>query len=194
MEYTTIALVTFALTGELLWRTDCMAEPFFCPDPPIRVSILNNPPFTLSSPRPAQKTGIVGDFFKDLVQKCFVKKCDNLTKDSFQMTRFNDTDSFVRSILDKQAQIAFPISRPVRTALTEQTDENGPPLIFEELIVSPGYSFIMNVNIFNARANDVVMKTLMQNSWPIIVFTFLLAGISGICVWILVRFLYIRNP
>jgi len=62
---------------------------------------------------------------------------------------------------------------------------SGPPLRILEFIASPGYSLIMDVQIFNDKANEIVMKTLMTNTWPIIAFTLLLAGISGICVWIL---------
>ena len=62
----------------------------------------------------------------------------------------------------------------------------GPLLIFEVFIKSSGYSLIMDVENFNQKSNDIVFDTLLVNTWPIFVFTLLIAGISGICVWMLV--------
>ena len=160
------------------------------PSLPVRLSVLHSPPLTL--PHAGQEKGILGEFFFHIVKKCFVDKC-NVTKDSFQDTLFNSTHSFLKSIADNESEIAFPISRPLKMWLTSD-NYSGPPLRILEFIASPGYSLIMDVQIFNDKANEIVMKTLMTNTWPIIAFTLLLAGISGICVWILVRVLFIKSP
>ena len=60
-------------------------------------------------------------------------------------------------------------------------------LMFEVFIKSPGYSLIMDVNNINLKTNELIFASLIENSWPIVVFTLLIAGISGMVIWILVR-------
>lgn len=60
-------------------------------------------------------------------------------------------------------------------------------LVFEVFIKSPGYSLIMDVNNINLKTNELIFASLIENSWPIVVFTLLIAGISGMVIWILVR-------
>lgn len=66
-------------------------------------------------------------------------------------------------------------------------DYIGQEMSFQEFFASPGYSLVMDVEYINKKANDIIVQSLMENTWPIIVFTLLIAGISGIIVWILVR-------
>ena len=158
---------------------------------PFRISVLDDAPFAISSPN-GRISGIVADFFLEIVKKCFIREC-NVTLESFQYNVFNTTSSFLESVSNSEVDMAFPISRPLMMWLSGDTYK-GPPLKFDDIIKSPGYSLIMDVGIFNGKANDLVMTNLMQDTWPIIAFIVLLAGISGICVWMLVRLLYNRDP
>lgn len=185
-----ITLMTLTVTGALIWRL-ASASPapykFVCPlnMSQIRISVLNVPPLTLPGSRGhgEKVTGILGKLFLKIIRKYIHRNC---TSFSLNFTQFHITQNFLESISDNEADIAFPITRPQKMWLSSDS-YNGPDLIFEEFIESPGYSLIMDVGCFNMKANNIVMKTLVQNTWPIIVFTLLLAGISGMCVWVLVR-------
>lgn len=187
MKLGRITLVTLTLIGTLFWKPVRSSSPHVCP--PVGITVLNVsalvlPPFTML-PSSGDGRGIVGDFFHRILENCLIKQCRSLTKDSIQVTTFNTPRSFIESLVNRKAGIALPIPRPLKMMLSGE-DYTGPALILEQLIESPGYSLIMDVRIFNGKANDIVMTRMLQNTWPIIVFTILLAGISGICVWILV--------
>ncbi|XP_068679124.1 uncharacterized protein [Montipora foliosa] len=74
----------------------------------------------------------------------------------------------------------------MKKVLSDQT--NDVKLIFHELMEIPGYYLIMDTEHINGKVNDIAMSRLVENTWPIMVFTILLAGISGMCVWILETF------
>ena len=183
MKLARITLVTLTLCGALFWKPVRSLENVCPTSTPVNVSVITYPPFAMS-PSSDDGRGILRDFFFRILQNCVLKQC-NLTMDSFQITTFNSTQSFIHSLVSGSAAVAFPISRPLKMMLSGE-DYRGPPLILEQIIKSPGYSLIMDVGIFNGKANEIVMTRMLENTWPIIVFTILLAGISGICVWILV--------
>lgn len=186
MKLGRITLVTLTLVGTLFWKPvrSMPNHDQVCPlSTTVNVSVLALPPFAML-PSSGEGKGILGDFFHRIVQNCVLKQC-NLTIDSIQVTTFNNTRNLKESLETGKAEIAFPLSRPLKMMLSGE-DYVGPALILEQLIKSPGYSLIMDVGIFNGKANDIVLTRMLQNIWPIIVFTILLAGISGICVWILV--------
>lgn len=177
------------LIGILLWKpffTTAAASDQACPTTlPVRISALNFPP--LVEPSQDNKTapkGVLGEFISHIIKKCF-RDC-KLTLNSVQTTVFNTTWSFLKSIQDGEAEIAFPITRPIKMWLSDD-DYIGQEMEIQEFFTSPGYSLVMDVEYINKKANDIIVQSLMENTWPIIVFTLLIAGISGIIVWILVR-------
>ena len=188
MKLTGIATFAFTIAVALLWKpvhTESKPPPDpVCPSTGLRISILYLPPFTNNTGSKIYR-GILGDFFEHIVQKCFVQMCQ-LSMNSSTIKLFNSTESFIKDIAANNTDIAFPITRPTKMFLSGET-YTGPALMFDTLIKSPGYSLIMNVESVNSKANDIVFATLLESTWPIFVFTLLIAGISGICVWALVR-------
>ena len=146
---------------------------------------LVHPPMTTDY-RDQNFKGILGDFFGEIIEKCFVEQCQ-ISPKSFKITVFNSTASFVGSMKENNSDIAFPIMRPLKMFLTSD-DYNGSRFRFEEFMKTPWYSLILDVKNFNSKANSIVFKTLGESVWPIVIFTLLIAGISGICVWALVRY------
>ena len=149
------------------------------------LSVLVHPPMTTDY-RDQNFKGILGDFFGEIIEKCFVEQCQ-ISPKSFKITVFNSTASFVGSMKENNSDIAFPIMRPLKMFLTSD-DYNGSRFRFEEFMKTPWYSLILDVKNFNSKANSIVFKTLGESVWPIVIFTLLIAGISGICVWALVRY------
>ena len=158
-----------------------------CPIPPsgLTISILEEPPFTEF--KSGKVKGILGEFFNEIQKKCFINalECKSAPRNVTIKKLFNSSTSFKSAIEGNETDIAFPITAPLKMHLSGDR-YFGPGLIFEEFIESTGYSLIMDVANFNQRTNDIVFHTLLVNTWPIFVFTLLIAGISGICVWMLV--------
>lgn len=189
MKLRTMSSMILILIGIVLWKpffTTAAASDQACPTSlPIRISALNFPPLVEPSQgSTAAPKGVLGEFMIDIIKKCF-RNC-TFTLRSVQTTVFNTTWSFLKSIRDGEAEIAFPITRPMKMWLSDD-DYIGQEMSFQEFFASPGYSLVMDVEYINKKANDIIVQSLMENTWPIIVFTLLIAGISGIIVWILVR-------
>lgn len=190
MKLRTMSSMILKLIGVLLWKpffTTAAASDQACPtNSPVRISALNFPPLVEpSQDRTKPLKGVLGEFMTHIFSKCLLRDC-NLTRSSVQPTIFNTTWSFLKSIQDGEADIAFPVTRPIKMWLSDD-DYIGPEITFQEFFTSPGYSLVMDVKYINKKANEIIVQSLMENTWPIIVFTLLIAGISGIIVWILVR-------
>ena len=121
------------------------------------------------------------------MKQCIIKAHEcNLSQKDFRRKLFNSTTSFMSGIEENKTDIAFPISAPMKMLLSGE-NYTGPSLEFATFINSEEYSLIMDVGNFNQEANDIVFALLRANIWPIFVFTLLIAGISGIFIWVLVR-------
>ena len=183
------AICWFILLLKLSWWPCVSGKKWlpFCPSA-LRVSTLYFPPFVLNSSSGDPK-GIMGDFFMDTLDNCVVKMCaPNVTLENITFEMFYSTEAFASWIRDNKSDLFFPIARPLKVALSGD-DYTGPALDFRTVLSSPKYSLIKDVEIYNKEAKIIVLKTLFENAWPIVVFTVLIAGISGVCVWILVSLL-----
>ncbi|RMX42725.1 hypothetical protein pdam_00018966, partial [Pocillopora damicornis] len=124
------------------------------------LSVLVHPPMTTDY-RDQNFKGILGDFFGEIIEKCFVGQCQ-MSPESFKITVFNSTASFVVSMKENNSDIAFPIMRPLKMFLTSD-DYNGSRFRFEEFMKTPWYSLILDVKNFNSKANSIVFKTLGES-------------------------------
>ena len=161
--------------------------PHFCPQDGLKASVLRVPPYTMLS-NSGELEGILGDFFTRIARRCFLKNC-GLPRSAIQITLFNSTEDFVSAIQGNKTDIAFPISGPMMMHVRDSSHEysqTGTLLEFELFLQSPGYFLIMDVQHVNSKVIAIELMNLVQNSWPIVVFTLLIAGISGMVVWILV--------
>ena len=151
----------------------------------LSMSVLHDPPFTTVSDS-GEVEGLLGEFFSLIVRRCFSRNsCSNV----ISTTIFNSTEDFISTIRGNKTDIAFPISTPMKMLLSAHDPDSGTeqlPLMFELFITSPGYLLIMDVNHVNHKVIQLELRSLFENSWPIVVFTLLIAGISGMVVWILV--------
>ena len=184
--------VALICTAVLLWRpVDLMSHggqhPCPIPQTGLRLSILQDPPFAEFTSEGVK--GILGEFFAEIHKKCLLNapECKSVSRNVTikDRTLFNSTTSFLSAIKGNTTDIAFPITAPLKMNLSGDSYV-GPRLLFEIFITSPGYSLIMDVENFNRKSNDIVFDALLVNTWPIFVFTLLIAGISGIFVWMLV--------
>ena len=161
--------------------------PHFCPKNGLNVSVLRVPPYTMLS-NSGEVIGILGDFFSRITRRCFIHGC-GLPQSAIQIKLFNSTEDFVSALQENETNIAFPVSRPVMLHVRDESHEHsntGTSLQFDVFLESSGYFLIMDVQHVNSKVIAIELINLLQNSWPIVVFTLLIAGISGMVVWILV--------
>ena len=173
----------------LLWRpalTQRGSRNHGCPDPGERLTIsaLMVPPYAFSSEQ-GEVEGILGEFFSEIVYKCFIGHC-NLSEDIFETTLTNSTEEFAKILLENKTDFAFPVSNAMKMFLAPSAHDTKPPMMFEVFINSPGYSLIMDIENVNLKANRAALYNLRENTWPIFIFALLIAGISGMIIWILV--------
>ena len=179
------SLTASICTAVLLWKPVLSPPPPTCPPTGLSVSIFEDPPYTEFESDKVK--GILGEFFTEIQKKCFLNtlECKSSPFKNITIKRSRSIASFSSAIEGNTTDVAFPITAPLKMTLSGD-NYSGPILIFERFIKSSGYSLIMDVENFNQKTNDIVFDTLLVNTWPIFVFTLLIAGISGICVWMLV--------
>ena len=159
----------------------------FCPKNGLKASVLRVPPYTMLS-NSGRLEGILGDVFSRIARRCFIQGCE-LPWSTIQTTLFNSTDDFISALQGNKTDIAFPLSGPMINHIRDASigpKQTGPVYAFEVFLQSPGYYLIMDVHRVNGEVIALELMNLIQNSWPIVVFTLLIAGISGMVVWILV--------
>ena len=152
------------------------------------VSILVIPPYTIISDS-GELIGILGDFFDDIIHRCLLRFC-GLSKDAFNMTFINSSKEFQMILQNNMTDFALPVSKPMQLLLRPDDHDAQPLMMVEQIISSPGYSLIMDVENVNVRANKAALIKLYTESWPITIFTFMVTGISGMVIWILVSIIY----
>lgn len=185
-----LALITFFIGNTvMLWRPVLLMDPegganCSVPKTGLTVSVLIDPPYTEFES--GKVKGILGLYLHKIIKNCFIKSPEcRLSASVFRMKVFNDTASFFSDIEENKTDLAFPISSPRKKNMSDES-YTGPNMHFEVFIKSVEYSLIMDVKNFNRKMNDIVFAALLVSVWPIVVFTLLIAGISGIFVWILV--------
>ena len=191
MAFTPLAKISaFIITSLLFWRpvVTGRAKPF-CPQAGISVSILHFPPLTMAHPS-GQMEGLLGEFFSQIAKRCFDGEC-KMSKSAITTTFFNSTENFMSTIRGNKTNIAFPITRSMKMSLSRRHNintESSPTLVtFELFLTSPAYVLIVDVENVNNKVSRQELNSLFENAWPIVTFTLLIAGISGMVVWILVR-------
>jgi hypothetical protein len=92
----------------------------------------------------------------------------------------------VQDITTGRCDIALPITSILQINLT-WPDYTGNPLIFRSIVKTGSRALIVNKNHFNQKSMDSMLQALLD-TWPIFAYTFVLAGLSGICIWVLVSY------
>lgn len=155
-----------------------------CPIEQIKVTALVFPPYVVRANSSKYK-GIAHDFVKEGLEKCF-SHC-KLSPPIW--TFVNNTEDLIKSVATNSTDIALPIPSCIEYDL-EDTDDwssvnQSAHFVFENMITSPGLSYVVHTENFNFKARREIILRLL-GIWPIVVFCLLLAGTSGIFVWALV--------
>lgn len=144
-----------------------------CPFENVSISALINPPYVDTT------SGIINELILDGLRTCFKTKiCEEKIK-HLQWKWLQSEDEMVTAIKKKQSELVFPVPPSLITKRKRQEVEYYP------VVTSPGLALIVNYHACKKIANTVLSQTV-SSVWPILVFTLLLAGISGVCMWAMV--------
>ncbi|XP_048581924.1 uncharacterized protein LOC5511609 isoform X2 [Nematostella vectensis] len=156
-----------------------------CPTEPIIVHILSLPPYAWQVNN-THSAGIAFTFIRRGLEKCF-SHC-NASQPKYVFV--NSTDELCAVLLQNATDIALPITSALENELDDGDDptfdyyQKHPHLVFDSLVNSPGLSYVIHLG----NTNDVVknhMINALVEVWPVVIYCILLAGISGILVWVM---------
>ncbi|EDO39895.1 predicted protein [Nematostella vectensis] len=156
-----------------------------CPTEPIIVHILSLPPYAWQVNN-THSAGIAFTFIRRGLEKCF-SHC-NASQPKYVFV--NSTDELRAVLLQNATDIALPITSALENELDDGDDptfdyyQKHPHLVFDSLVNSPGLSYVIHLG----NTNDVVknhMINALVEVWPVVIYCILLAGISGILVWVM---------
>ena len=160
----------------------------------VTITSLFLPPFVMESKNTSRFGGLKGivlDFVYDNIHYCF-QHCD---MSDINFVSVNSTDEFIDIIEHNRTDLAFPIPGSLEKELAhyDHFQDTSNPVLFYRVVESPGQAYIICLEVFQEKATKKVAKSLLASS-PIFLFTFLLAGISGVCIWVLVsRFAFTQT-
>ncbi|XP_031555996.1 uncharacterized protein LOC116292781 [Actinia tenebrosa] len=95
----------------------------------------------------------------------------------------NTSNELEQEITSGQSDIILPITSRLVNSLS-WPDYTGTPLSFNPIVKTSSRALIINKNHFNQKSMELMLQALLD-TWPIFVYTFILAGLSGVCIWIL---------
>jgi hypothetical protein len=148
-----------------------------CPEK-ITISWLDSPPLIF---KPDEKETIPKGIFVDLLYSSLSVCCRRYGSDppniSFETRPAKNINSLNMKMYLKSTDIILPINVGL--------ERYGGLYPAVEILSSPGDVLLMNKTNFEREIQRQAWKSL-QDIWPVIGLSFLLAGIAGVCVWALV--------
>ncbi|KXJ11302.1 putative potassium channel protein [Exaiptasia diaphana] len=148
----------------------------------IKILVVDNPPYVITRNTSLNNGvappvgGVLVDFFMSAIRMCY-KEC-NIT---FQA--FDNVKELLQAIHDYQGNIAFPVASTMAVNLTWPWYK-GTPIVLQSAIQGKDRALIIHKGNYNQWLKDTMFNNLFK-SWPLFALTFVFAGLSGICVWIL---------
>lgn len=170
------ALLLLLLT--IISQIQCItAEKDDCPFSNMSISVLIDPPYVDNN----IATGIISDFILYGLTVCFkTKTCENKIK-TLHWRKLQSEEEMVTAIKAKQAKLVFPVPPSLitnRKRLAKTVD-------YYPVVTSPGLALIVNYHSCKKIANSALSQTV-SSVWPILAFSLLMAGISGVFIWAIV--------
>lgn len=149
----------------------------------MKVLYRKEPPFQKDSFR--DRCGLLCDLVKAGLNHCFEhRNCITSTV----WTEVSSKDEFWTYIANETVDIALPIdpyiSSPLAEKLLDSNGDNNITLI--PVLKSPGLAMVIDYSVCKNRVQQLTTNTILS-TWPICAAMLLLAGISGIFIWALVR-------
>ena len=152
--------------------------PNACPKSPcldeLKIDWWEIPPYIYIDETSKEVAGIFPAILKELVKEC----CGDCVKLAYNPQPSNDSE-VVKNQIDKNGTL---LSLPIYGDMKDIDFQNLP---FYPVVESPGVVFIVKKEDSSSAAK-AVMDAVFQG-WPVLVLTLIMAALSGIVVWALVR-------
>lgn len=146
------------------------------------VAFLHDPPYVKANS--TKRHGLLYDFVVARLGHCFRQYYCN-TKVIHWREVFSE-DRLSSVILDKQADIAVPITPSLSSSLTEElTESKNNSVRLVTVVKSPGLALVIDYHACKMKIEKLTTNTILS-AWPVVAVILLLAGISGISIWALV--------
>lgn len=116
--------------------------------------------------------------FKTVLDEIIKQCCNGHTNITYEKLPLNDSEVVKDNIGENGTVISFPVYGEMK----DTTFQNYP---YMPVVEAPGVVFIMTQED-SANAAQAVMDAVFQG-WPILVLTLVMAALSGIIIWALVR-------
>ena len=148
----------------------------------MKVLYRKEPPFRKDSFR--DRCGLLCDLVKAGLTHCFGRRnCITSTV----WTEVSSQDEFWTYIANETVDLALPIDPYISSSLAEKLlDSYGDNITLIPVLKSPGFAMVIDYSVCKNRVQHVTINTILS-TWPICAVMLLLAGISGIFIWALVR-------
>jgi hypothetical protein len=117
--------------------------------------------------------------FPTVLDKLFKECCGQCVNLSYAARPFNDSEEVKKNIGTNGSLVSLTVYGDMKDTLFQTNP-------FYPVVESPGVVFIVKKEDSSAAAT-AVMKAVFQG-WPVLLLTLIMAALSGIIVWALVRF------
>ena len=148
----------------------------------------NLPPYVIDNDRgnsqSKYRNGLIYDFVKGGLGHCF-KQYNCNTKEVVWKGVFSE-DDLSGAIVSETAVVAIPIAPSLSSSVTDKLEDSQKQHVtLMGVLISPGLAMVIDYNACKKRIEKLTTSTILS-AWPICAVMLLLAGISGISVWVLV--------
>ena len=146
-------------------------------------AFLHNPPYVKANS--TKWHGLIYDFVQAGLIRCFRRYSCNMTKMHWKEVFSEEKLSSLT--LEEKTDIAIPITPSLFSSLTEElsTSRNWRVTLFT-IVESPGLALVIDYDACKTKIEKIITYTILS-AWPVCAVILLLAGISGISIWALVR-------
>lgn len=146
-------------------------------------AFLHNPPYVK-----ADRTkwhGLIYDFVQAGLIRCFRRYSCNMTKMHWREVFSEEKLSSLT--LEEETDIAIPITPSLFSSLTEELSTSRDwRVTLVTIVESPGFALVIDYDACKTKIEKIITYTILS-AWPVCAVILLLAGISGISIWALVR-------
>jgi hypothetical protein len=150
-----------------------MPRPAYCHHSTLKAQWWSIPPYIYRD-----KNGDIQGIFKKVLDRIVEQCCNGHTNITYEKQPLNDSEVVKDHIGENGTVLSFPIYGEMK----DTTFQNFP---YMPVVEAPGVVFIMT-NEDSANAAQAVMDAVFQG-WPVLVLTLVMAALSGIIIWALVR-------
>lgn len=148
-------------------------RPAFCLHSTLKAQWWSIPPYIYRD-----KAGNIKGIFKEVLDDIIHQCCKSHTNITYEKNPLNDSEVVKDHIGENGTVFSFPVYGEMK----DTTFQNFP---YMPVVEAPGVVFIMT-NEDSANAAQAVMDAVFQG-WPVLVLTLVMAALSGIIIWALVR-------